>query len=103
MFPIYWEDLTDEEKADGKKTVLLTVDSLTIGDTYTATVSATDTWYVLGDGGWSDQGGSATCDGIVAEMGGANAVRFVFVASADPDDDNADYFELTIGIISGGQ
>jgi hypothetical protein len=103
VFPIYWEDLTEEEKAEGKKTVLLNVGSLTQGDTYTATITATDTWYAQGNGDWSEQGGSAEYTGTVSEMGGANAVKFTFGASADPEDDNADYFELTIGITVAGQ
>lgn len=103
LFPIYWDDLTDEEKAEGKKTLLLNVGSLTEGDTYTATITATDTWYAQGDGDWSEQGGSAEDTGTVSKMGDVNAVKFTFGASADPEDDNADYFELTIGITAAGQ
>ena len=103
LFPIYYDDLTEEEKAEGKKTVLLNASSLTLGDTYTATITATDTWYAQGDGDWSAQGGSAEDTGTVSEMGGVNAIRFTFGASADPEDDNADYFELTIGITTGGR
>ena len=103
LFPIYWDDLTDEEKAEGKKTVLLNADNLTVGDTYTAQVAATSDWYVSGDGDWSEQGGSAEDTGTVSEMGDANAVKFTFGASADPKDDNADYFELTVGITAAGR
>lgn len=103
LFPIYWDELTEEEKAEGKKTVLLSVGSLTEGDTYTATITATDTWYAQGDGDWSAQGGSAEYTGTVSEMGGVNAVKFTLGACADPEDDNADYFELTIGITTTGQ
>lgn len=103
VFPIYWDDLTEEEKAEGKKTVLLNADSLTVGDTYTAQVAATSDWYVIGDGDWSAQGGSATYDDEVAQMGDDLVVRLTFGVCADPEDESAEYFELAIGIIKGGQ
>lgn len=95
--------MTDEEKAEGKKTVLLNADNLTVGDTYTAQVAATSDWYVIGDGDWSAQGGSATYDDEVAQMGDDLVVRLTFGLSADPEDESAEYFELVIGIIKGGQ
>lgn len=103
LYPIYWDDLTEEEKEEGKKTVLLNADSLTAGDTYTAQATATGDWYVIGDGGWSAQGGDATYTFEAVQMGDGIAVRFVFGTSADPEDENAEYFELTIGITAAGQ
>ena len=103
LFPICYEDLTEEEKAEGKKTVLVNADNLTVGDTYTAQVAATGDWYVIGDGEWSAQGGSATYEGNVTQIGDGHAVRFTFGACADPEDENAEYFELTIGITTAGQ
>ena len=95
--------MTDEEKAEGKKTVLLNADSLTVGDTYTAQATATGDWYVIGGGDWSAQGGSATYEDEAAQMGDDRVVRFTFGACADTGDDNAEYFELTIGITTAGR
>ena len=48
LFPIYWEDLTEEEKADGKS---LTVEgNITTGTTYTFNVTPTDDWYMYKPG-----------------------------------------------------
>ena len=43
MYPIYWDDLTDEEKENGVDIILETSD--TIPDSMTITVTPTDDWY----------------------------------------------------------
>lgn len=46
MFPIYWDDLTDEEKEQGKEIEVTTVNGLPTGD-LTITITPTPDWYAL--------------------------------------------------------
>ncbi len=48
LFPIYWEDLTEEEKANGKS--LTVYGNITTGTTYSFTVTPTSDWYVYAPG-----------------------------------------------------
>lgn len=47
LFPIYYDDLTDEEKEDGKRLHVDTDVALVDTDTYTITVTPTSEWYAF--------------------------------------------------------
>lgn len=97
VFPIYWDDLTDEEKEDKEKTIVLTTEyQFADGDEITVTASATPDWYVSDGDDWSAKGGSISTTGMVAEAGG-KAVAIVTVAmAAEADFDSETYFEIKI-------
>lgn len=61
LFPIYYEDLTEEQKQDGVvRFATATPDEST---TYTITVTPTSDWYAQGDNGWGEKGEPVTVTG----------------------------------------
>lgn len=47
LFPIYWEDLTDEEKQEGKQISATVAEKLVPSDEYTITITPTDDMYAI--------------------------------------------------------
>lgn len=101
LFPIYWDDLTDEEKANGV-TRNLTIDSLPGGE-YSITVTPTAEWYAVGIGDsevTSENAGAPITytqttildQAIVIKLGMADTLE---------ESDEAKMVEITINIGSG--
>lgn len=47
LFPIYWEDLTDEEKQSGKQISAAVAETMVPTDEYTITITPTDDMYAI--------------------------------------------------------
>lgn len=61
LFPIYYDDLTEEEKQDGVVRFATAIPDEST--TYTVTVTPTSDWYAQGDNGWGEKGEPVTVTG----------------------------------------
>lgn len=83
LFPIYWEDLTEDQKRDGI-TISCTWGDFTPGE-YTLTVEPTGNWYA-GIQGWSDSPQvSGKGESVTASTAPAPATQFTVVGLSDPN------------------
>lgn len=85
MFPIYYEDLTEEQKQDG---VMLNLTSAQISDgEYSVTVTPSANWYALGVDTASEHAGEPL---TFTENAVGNRLQIKFAASntSDPGDDD---------------
>lgn len=96
LFPIYWEDLTDEEKEQQGKTIMLTTDTTLVDDTtYTVTVTPTADWYAVYD---DDHGGKGEPVTLTATASAGRPLMVSAGASSatDPDVDEQIHVMLMI-------
>lgn len=101
VFPIYYEDLTEEEKEEKEKVVFLETESaFSDGEEITATATATADWFVSDGDEWSAKGGTISITGEFVESGSAVGAILTFAMSGTADFDSDDYFEVKI-MISG--
>lgn len=83
FFPIYWEDLTEEQRRDGI-TISCTRGDVTPGE-YTLTVEPTGDWYA-GIQGWSDNPQvSGIGKSVTASTTPFPATQFTVVGLSDPN------------------
>ena len=83
LFPIYWEDLTEDQKRDGI-TISCTRGDFTPGE-YTLTVEPTGDWYA-GIQGWSDSPQvSGKGESVTASTTPVPATQFTVVGLSDPN------------------
>lgn len=85
LFPIYWEDLTEEQKQEGV-ILNLTSEPITDGE-YTVTVTPSENWYVLGVGVVSENAGDPLTFTENA-VGNMLQIRFGASYTSDPGDDD---------------
>ena len=87
LFPIYWEDLTDEEKEEQVKTIQLTSNTTIVdGTTYTVTVTPTADWYATDDRYIGGKGEPVTFT-VTASDGKPFIVSAVVTSTTDPNVD----------------
>ena len=87
LFPIYWEDLTDEEKEEQVKTIQLTSNTTIVdGTTYTVTVTPTADWYATDDRYIGGKGEPVTFT-VTASDGKPFIVSAVATSTTDPNVD----------------
>lgn len=85
LLPIYYDDLTEEQKQDG---VILNLTSAQIPDgEYSVTVTPSENWYALGEGTASEQAGSPITFTENA-IGNMMQIRFAASNTSDPGDDD---------------
>lgn len=96
LFPIYWEDLTDEEKEQQGKTIMLTTDTTIVdGTTYTVTVTPTGDWYAADSEDYGGKGEPVTLT-ATASAGHPLMVSAVASSATDPDVDEQIHVMLMI-------
>lgn len=96
LFPIYWEDLTDEEKEQQGKTIMLTTDTTLVDDTtYTVTVTPTADWYAADDDDYGGKGEPVTFT-ATASAGHPLMVAAAASSATDPDVDEQIHVMLMI-------
>ena len=100
VYPIYWEDLTDEEKQDGV-TIALASDEIQEGEEYTITITPTADWYAYGDSEGA-KGEPTTATATAVERGGMVGVSYeVYVYEEDSPD--APQIKVVVVIFKEGQ
>lgn len=86
LFPIYWEDLTDEEKEQQSKTIMLTTNRTLVDDTtYTVTVTPTADWYAIDDDNNIGRKGEPVTFTVTASAGKPFIVSAVASSSTDTE------------------
>lgn len=96
LFPIYWEDLTDEEKEQKGKTIMLTTDTTLVDDTtYTVTVTPTADWYAIVTDDYAGKGEPVTFT-ATASAGRPLMVSAAATSATDPDVDEQFHVMLMI-------
>lgn len=83
LFPIYWEDLTDEQKQDGI-TINCTRSGYTPGE-YTITVEPTGEWYAATDWGDSQVTGENAGESVTVTTTPVPPSNFAVVGLSTPD------------------
>lgn len=99
VFPIYWEDLTEEERQDGVS-VALTALNLPAGD-YTVTVAPTDDWYVRVGQTAGTEKGSPVSEQFSVGSGDPFALlpnMFAFSNISEEEPDKMVFVQVSIGI-----
>lgn len=96
VFPIYWDDLTDEEKVSGRDiTLTAPYDEYT---DYYITVTPTDDWYAF-DPDTHETGGEGEPVTYLLITGGSNGC----VVASSTDSPPEKYVVLNLTIEQGGQ
>ena len=97
LFPIYWEDLTEEQKQDGVSVDLTTSTELKMGDEFTVTITPTADWYGYNGDEFGEKGepvtytasvfmaGRLSIDGGASEDGTLSNKTVLFEASVTND------------------
>lgn len=94
LFPIYWEDLTEEQK---QGTVQLNLTSAQIPDgEYSVTVTPSENWYAISEGTRSENAGSPITFTENA-VGNMMQIRFGASNTSDPGD-NDDVVDIIVKI-----
>lgn len=97
VFPIYWEDLTEEEKADGKS--LTFEGNVTTGATYSVTVTPTSDWYMYHPGvGFLGKGEPFTV--TADENDGKIEVESIMASETNTPSEDSKYIVLSNTVIA---
>lgn len=100
LFPIYWEDLTDEQKQRGVTINLETTD--TLSGEYAVTVTPTAEWYAFTNSGVSQNKGEAVQTPILA-FGDSASVSASVAETLNEEDEDARHFRAKITIAKSGK
>ena len=94
LFPIYWEDLTDEQKQSGVNINLTTTTPFSSGDEFTFTIAPTSEWYAAADD-FGEKGQPITKEAAAPnnEMFGVNSI-----ALTNKDESNPQFFMVNVEV-----
>ena len=107
LFPIYWEDLTEEQKQEhAVRIAASTQATMEVGDTYTVTVVPTADMYAMGDSEFGGKGEPVTLICEVTDFTDGNAMEIEIRATNQvppspnqvPPSANAMYFYVLLRI-----
>lgn len=105
LFPIYYENLTEEQKQQGVMLLLETDTAVEIGEEFTFTVTPTANMYVIA----SEPGGKGepiTVTGQVVELGGEKGIRVESVICSTTIEEPAEddfFFSVGLSIVCSGK
>lgn len=100
LFPIYWEDLTEEQKQEhAVRIAASTQATMKVGDTYTVTVVPTADMYAMGDSEFGGKGEPVTLICEVTDFTDGNGMEIEINATNQvPPSANAMYFSVILRI-----
>lgn len=93
LFPIYYDDLTEEQKRDGVSLVALP-DEILQGQ-HTVTITPTSDWYIADGEAMEFQGKG---EPITIEVSGDNISAFVVLSNETTQETTTQYFSVTLSI-----
>lgn len=93
LFPIYYDDLTEEQKRDGVSLVALP-DEILQGQ-HTVTITPTSDWYIADGEAMEFQGKG---EPITMEVSGDNISAFVMLSNGTTQETTTQYFSVTLSI-----
>lgn len=101
LFPIYYDDLTEEEKAHGlSKEVELPTGTDPSG-TYDVTITPTSDWYVRSSSSAIGEKGEPVVVRMVVESGSAEMRIDAFASNGATQETTTEFFGVQINIYSG--
>lgn len=104
LFPIYYEDLTDEQKEEHMvRMSASTPATLEVGDTYTATITPTSDMYLLGDNGFGGKGEPVTLTCEVVDIDGTTVEVETSAINQIPPSADAMFFDVDLSVTHGGK